>query len=131
MKKIIGSCLLFAAIVLGGSAQATVALSSVTVAGLPLIAANASCATCGTVVKSIQLCNDTLLDTCALIKDAGGTVRLPICAKASSCEAFPKLSGGISAWAGELFVSTTALRVFSSTASASVYVQAWYAQPSR
>jgi len=107
---------LLAAGVLGGEAQASVAVSSTSVAGVVLVAAPPSGSV--TIIKSVRLCNDTASAMCVQIKD-GSSIKTQLCAAAQACADLfnAKYTPAESPW-GENFPVAGAFSVAGSTPAA-------------
>jgi hypothetical protein len=140
MKKTVILSALFAVGCLALPARATVVVSSVSVTAVPVIGTNSSCATCGTVIKALRLCNNSPSNACAVLQDAGNVIKkFVLCANAQACYDSPRGDvanpqaqvNSLAQWAGELYKSTTAWTVTSSTPSASIYLQVHYDQPNK
>lgn len=147
MKKLNVLALLAAVMAVGllsAPARASVAVSSVNVAGINVTPANTKCPACGTVLKGARLCNDTAVATCVFIKDSGSAVLYgSLCAAAQACSDLPhdagnnnqNSGGGFQNFAGEVLTSTSSFAVSGSTAAASgtggLSFSAWYVQPNK
>lgn len=104
MKKIIGSCLLLAAVVLGGNAQATIVSTAPTWGASVFIAAPPTGHT--TVLKALQVSNSSANNACAYlyssstIDSSAVNLKLTVCAPAGQTVYWPAGVAALSASGG-------------------------------
>lgn len=122
LNKIILALMVLAGLV--GKAQATIVVSSFSVAGVAAIAAPAANKN---VIKSLTLSNDTATALCVFIKD-GTTLKMVLCAGANATKTWPEgttsyspgagTNGNASQFLGEDLKFSGAFNVTSATAAA-------------